>query len=154
MASYKEMQEAAKDLNTALSLDPPIKVVGSKAQMEEDLKEAGGLVKPTDKVAKETLSVLDDLGVKIVTSSKKRERIAETGKEDAPEKVTRITRAHVFKNLMVDGGGTKEDLVAGMIDVYGGSENEAEFQTTSFLRILTTMGFVAKDNETKVFTLA
>uniref|UniRef100_A0A6M3KWI3 Uncharacterized protein n=1 Tax=viral metagenome TaxID=1070528 RepID=A0A6M3KWI3_9ZZZZ len=69
-------------------------------------------------------------------------------KNATPEK----TRAEVFNDLMKEGGGTRDELIAGMHKNYKGgesSEAEAQFQVGLFLRLLDTMGYVKTDKDGK-----
>lgn len=61
----KDLQEAAKELNEVLSLEPAIKVVGiKKVDLEAKLKEAAALIDPDeDEITEETIATLTGLGV-------------------------------------------------------------------------------------------
>lgn len=58
-----ELIAAAKDLNTVLGLEPAIDVTQDVAQIKALVKQAGGLVEPTDKLNPVTTRVLAELGI-------------------------------------------------------------------------------------------
>jgi len=95
-------------------------------------------------MAIETLDTLEALGVKL-PEGKAAAKKAATKKA---AKKRNATRAEVFRDLVADGAAVpKADLVAKMVERYGGSENEARFQVDVFTRLLLAMGYMQKDDK-------
>lgn len=76
---------------------------------------------------------------------------AATTKATTKATKSKKTRPQVFDQIMKKGG-TKKELISRMNSLYGGSAAEAEFQTSTYLRLLLTMGYVKKDKD-GIYTL-
>jgi hypothetical protein len=59
------------------------------------------------------------------------------------------TRSETFRDIILSGPKTMEELNAEMVAAYGGSEKEAAFQNYNFCRILIDMGFLVKAEDGK-----
>ena len=137
--------------NVALRLDEGTATTVEEARAEElkaletaKAKKNGKQEEPKAEAKAEAKK--DEAKAKKETSQKK--TAPEKKEKKAEIKPGKKTRAMVFSDLMHAGGGSKQELIEEMIDQYGGSKSEAEFQVTTFIRLLLTMGFAVKDVKT------
>jgi len=56
-----QLVEAAKELQKVLGAKPPLRTTGDKENIIKDLKEAAGLLEPTDEITEETRWVLGQI---------------------------------------------------------------------------------------------
>ena len=160
MLSEKVLIKAAKELNDVLGLDPPIVTVRAKIEdLVLGIKEGMKLIVPDeDEITKETKKVLDELAGEVAPQEEELEEDepqedeeevdeAPPVKKDKPvapktkaehkeQKGARKTRASVMRDILYSEPRTAKEMIEEMHRRYGGSENEATFQTTIFLRIL------------------
>ena len=162
----KELQEAAKELNEVLALEPEIDVEGDTVVLKEDIKNVIPLIEEDDELTIPTTDIIKEL-----TETKKKEDkpenvekadekvMEEIGKDkgDATKKIvekksakpTRATvMAQIFKEMR-QKPLTRQEMIIKMQKKYRGSKKEAVLLVDAFIRLVNALCFLKKDKEGK-----
>uniref|UniRef100_A0A6M3M5P2 Uncharacterized protein n=1 Tax=viral metagenome TaxID=1070528 RepID=A0A6M3M5P2_9ZZZZ len=90
--------------------------------------------------------VVEEKVEKKVDKTQKKDK--EKEKKAVKKSVVKKTRAEIFGEIMADGKAkTKKGIIEEMVNRYKGSSAEADFQVTTFLRLLVALGFAEKNAE-------
>ena len=149
--TVKELKASAEELKTIMNFEEA--VPSKKADIENYLKEGAKVIVATDlpQLTPSTIGCIKGLGCELPEAPAPEldpDIDTPTKKETVPRKDKKVTRAETFKAIMDDDIlRTKKEIAAEMMEQYGGSENEANFQTDTFARILITMGFASLDDD-------
>ena len=156
----KELQEAAKELNEVLVLEPVIDVEEDTAALEKDITDVIPLIEEDDELTIPTTNI-----IKMLTEPKEEEvepenvEVKEKGKDKGAttkkiveKKSDKPTRAMVMAQIcqtMKKKAYTKKEIIEKMQAQYGGSLAEATFQVSNYLRLLIVLKLVKEDAKGK-----
>lgn len=148
--SIKEQKQLPKEVvkmyNTLIDLEDAEKEEKkSKTKLKTVVKTRSVDIEPK----KDQLAPKDE---KVTTTAKGKE-VVETNNdiedEQKKEKIKK-TRQQVFFDIMIDGGGTKKELIIEMEKRFMGSTAEAKYQVGVYISLLSTFNIIKKDDSGKI----
>ena len=156
------LKVAVKTFNEAGLVEKKIKFVAVKAEVlaTEFMVAVEAVPKEKEKeIPKDVLTlynayadVIDDKKVALTGTEQTPGKSKIESKPKAP-KIREKNRCEVFADIMREGGGTRKEIIEEMTKRYKGSEKEADFQVTSYLRLMEAFGLVEVGDTSGKITL-